>query len=60
MTEAEFVKIGLERHFNDSSEGFANYKQLFINRLKEIYANESSIITKDNMDSILFHKYNIV
>lgn len=60
MTEEEFVKKGLKNHFDDSSEFFINHEDIFINRLKEIYANESSILTEKNMDSILFHKYQIV
>lgn len=60
MIEEEFVKKGLKNHFDDSSEVFINHEDIFINRLKEIYANESSILTEENMDSILFHKYQIV
>lgn len=60
MTVEEFVKIALEKHFNDKSEEFMKHQDKFIERLKDIYVKESSELTEDNMDSILFDKYKIV
>lgn len=54
MDKQAFITKALKEHFDDGTNEYSSHKNLFIQRLNDIYEKEKSRLNEDNMDSILF------
>ena len=54
MDKKSFINKALNKHFDDGTNEYHSHKDIFIQRLDDIYEKEKSRLNVDNMDSILF------